>query len=131
MTTKLSDEDQSILRRYAEVKEAARKGAWDSGVTEYDSEDNANRGNKKRGVFHQTLAALQQVDAKASQPLPETPLERALQQWLQSQLEQHPQHPSAEDEVEKRLEKLEDLKKRHMITDAEYSAQRTRILDSL
>jgi hypothetical protein len=131
VTTKLSEDDQCILRRYAEVKEAARKGTGESGVTEYDSEDNANRGIKKRGVFHQTLAALQQVDAKASEPLPETPLERALQQWLQNQLEQHPQHPSAEDEVERRLEKLEDLKKRKKITEAEYSAQRSRILDSL
>lgn len=128
MSTKLNEDDQSVLRRYAEVKEAAKKGTGDSAVTDYDSEDNANRGNRKRGVFYQTLAAIQQVDAKASQPLPETPLEKALQQWLQGQLEQH---QSADDAVERRLEKLGDLKKRKIITDDEYSAQRTRILESL
>ena len=130
LTTKLTEDDRSVLRRYAEVKEATNKGTGDSAVTDYDSEDNANRSNKKRGVFYQTLAAMQQVDAKASQPLPETPLEKALQQWLQVQLEQ--QHPStAENDLDRRLEKLEELKRRKTITDAEYSAQRTRILDSL
>ena len=96
----------------------------------YDSDENANRSSQKKGRFHETLVAMQQVSAKANEALPESALERSLQEWITWSMQQGSTEAPVQS-VESRLAKLSDLKSKSLVTDAEYEAQRTRILESL
>jgi hypothetical protein len=130
VSTRLSADEVQLLKRHEDVKAQARQENRTTTDDGYNSDENANRSSQKKGRFHETLLAMQQVSAKANEPLPESALERCLQQWITRSLQEGSTEAPVQS-VESRLAKLSDLKSKSLVTDAEYEAQRTRILESL
>lgn len=127
----LSEEERKTLQRHEELKVERRSN--NEGTTDaYDSDDNANRSNQKKGRFHETLAAISNLEAKTSRPQEETVLERTLTQWLLQKMDGRTvqqQAPQMQD-IKTRLKRLDEAKAQNIITQEEHAAQRARILST-
>lgn len=123
--SRLDEEERKVLSRHEELK-AERKAEGRTTTDGYDSDDNANRGNQKKGRFHQTLAAITHLDAQSQQPRPETNLEKTLMRYMEAKM--MPEANSVP--LETRLKKLDDALEAKVITKEEHKRQRQRIIES-
>ncbi len=127
----LNEEERKTLQRHEELK--AERRSNNEGTTDgYDSDDNANRSNQKKGRFHETLEAISTLEAKTSRPQEESVLERTLTQFLLQKMDGQmvqQQAPQMHD-IATRLKRLDEAKAQKIITPEEHAVQRARILNS-
>jgi len=131
VASQLDDEERKTLQRHEELK-AERRSSNEGTTDGYDSDDNANRTNQKKGRFHETMAAISNMETKMSRPQEETVLEKTLTEWLLQKMDSRraQQHAPQIQDIATRLKKLDDAKKMKLITNEEHAAQRERILSS-
>jgi hypothetical protein len=131
VVAQLDDDERQTLQRHAELK-AEKKSAGEGTTDAYDSDENANRGNQKKGRFNETLAAIINLESKATQPRVDTVLEKTLAEWLQDKMASRKvqqQAPEMQD-IATRLKKLDDAEASGLITKEERAQHRARILSS-
>ena len=125
----LDEEERKMLQRHEDLK--AEKRARNESTTDgYDSDDNANRGQQKKGRFQQTMAAITNLEAMSQQQRPETALEKTLMRWLEAKMAQPNSVPDADTDLQKRLQRLDAALEAKVISKEEHKQQRARILAS-
>jgi hypothetical protein len=128
MATQLDEQERWVLNKHDALKQDKR-GRGETTTDGFDSEDNANRSNSKKGRFHETLRAIDQLQAKVSSDLhAETAVEKMLTEWLQRRLDGGAQQPVEVNNLEVRLKRLDEALERKVVTKEEHSKQRERIL---